>query len=210
MSADIYDVFDTAPVEMQTNPRIAGLVALPTIQPCDVTERFDIFGNHRDWSSRNILGLNFSWSTPAAMLYDWYQSETGMTVSLESFSTINRVRPCLITVRVRHYDPTFDRSIMKTGKTWSIHPDAADAQRARHAIRDAIECGASPLWRLKTKIGLPDWIETALLEPMHEGEVFGHLDKKTTGNALMTGFITEEEILGKLGARKSPYLSRRR
>lgn len=200
MCADIHDAFDLGDFEVQANPRNAHLAELPRpSSPSEVTNRFDLFGQHRDRSSRNIVGLKFAWESTVGMLYDWYQSRQGVTVSLEAMFTISRVRPTLITVRVRHSDHRFDLSTLKLGRTCSIHPDAADSLRARHAILDAIDAGESPLWRLASCIKMPGWVGQALHEPMRDGEIVGHLDKKTTEAMILVGAVTEEALLDAMG-----------
>jgi hypothetical protein len=203
MDPNAFDDFD---IDVQVSPHSSGLAALsPPACPAEVQHRFDAFRKHRDKTSRNILGLLFSWPSPAYLLYDWYQSECGMTVSLETLSTITWTRPSLITVRVRHHNPALDRSTLRLGQTLTIHPDHPASLTARTTIMDAVSQGVSPLWEMRNAGLLNTMVLQSLELPMKDGMTTGHLDHQITDASLLVGLINAEEILEALGAHRSSY-----
>lgn len=183
----------------------------PHRSPADVAVRYDAFHHHRDRGSRNIVGLSYSWPTAATMMYDWYQTRDGMTVSLEAQSTINRDRNGLITLRVRPVDAARDNSICKLGRGCNLlFDDEERRRRVRRAIIAAIEAKESPLWRLRSVIDLPAFVIDALESPMEHGEWTGHLDHRITSAMLMIDLVDPADLLGWLGTRPSIYQPRRR
>jgi hypothetical protein len=193
-------------------PAAGSLPAIdPPRHPADVAVRYDAFHRYRDRGSRNIVGLSYSWSSPATMMYDWYQTRDGMTVSLEALSTINRDRNGLITLRVRPVDAARDNSICKLGRTWNLlFDDEERRRRVCRAITSAIDAGKSPLWRLGSVIDLPAFVTDVLQSPMEHGEVTGHLDHRTTAVMLMTDLVDPADLLSWLGTRPSCYQPRHR
>lgn len=179
-------------------------------RPADVAIRYDAFHRHRDRGSRNIVGLNYSWSTSATMMYDWYQTREGMTVSLEALSTINPNRDGLITLRVRPVDVARDNSLCKLGRTCTLlFEDERRRRRVRRAIIAAIEARESPLWRLRSLIDLPAFVTEVLESPMAHGEVTGHLDHRIATVMLVTGLVDSTDLLSWLGTHPSCYQPRR-
>jgi hypothetical protein len=184
---------------------------LPQCRPADVVTRYDAFLQHRDRSCRNMVGLLYSWPTPATMLYDWYQTEGGMTVSLEALSTISRVRSGLITLRVRPVDANLDSNICKLGRTHTLpFADEELLRQVRHAITDAIDAGESPLWRLRSVLELPAFITEALEAPMQNGQGIGHLDKGITAALVQFDLVSQIDLLAWLGTCHSSYRPWRR
>jgi hypothetical protein len=187
------------------------VAARPPCRPADVVTRYDAFQKHRDRSCRNMVGLLYSWPTPATMLYDWYQTEGGMTVSLEAMSTISRVRSGLITLRVRPVDAHLDSNICKLGRTHTLpFADEELLRQVRHAITEAIDAGESPLWRLRSVLDLPTFITDVLEAPMQNGLSTGHLDQGITAALVQFDLVHPIDLLAWLGTSHSTYRPWRR
>lgn len=175
----------------------------------DVQQRYDVFRPHRDEFDMNIIELTMSWSSPAPLLYDWYRTNSGWTVSLEAPASLSRPWGVPITIRVRHEVDAKESTLHKLGRTWTFDErDPALLERVRREILEAFCEGESPLWRLRRHFDLPPYIVAALEEEVDQEMAVGLLELETTRVLVTTMLLHEDQLVHAMHA--CPSFFRRR
>ncbi len=205
---DFIDDFIVDTDDIISNPEWDDLYA--AVHPQDIKQRHDIFhGGYRDECDMHVTGLLFTWEPPQHLIYDWYRTESGWTVSLEAPASLSRPRSVPITIRVRHEKEEREPTIHKLGRTVTFDDRDPDLlERARREIINAFCEGESPLWRLRQELGLPSFIVDALSEPFDQKSRVKHLDLEPTKSLLLVGLLDKEHLLKAMHIRPSTYTRR--
>jgi hypothetical protein len=157
----------------------------------------------------DIVELRMSWSPPAPLLYDWYRTSSGWTVSLETPASLSRPRGVPITIRVRHEDDEHEPTFHKLGRTVTYDDrDPHLLEDVRRVILDALCEWESPLWRLRRHFDLPSFIVNALEEEVDQLRAVGLLELETIKALLITQLFAPGELLDSLHVRESVYTRR--
>lgn len=175
----------------------------------DVAQRYDVFRDHRDEYDMHIVELTMSWTSPAPLLYDWYRTSSGWTVSLEAPASLSRPRGVPITLRVRHEDDEREPTFHKLGRTVTYDERDPDLlERVRREIGEAFCEGESPLWRLRRHFDLPPFIVAALEEEVDQEMAVGLLELETTKALVTTMLLHKDQLVHAMHAHPSFFRRR--
>jgi hypothetical protein len=193
---------------------IAGISQIPdTFGPTlmkDVQQRYDVYHEFRDEYDMHLVELRMSWSPPAPLLYDWYRTSSGWTVSLEAPASLSRPWSVPIAIRVRHEDDNKEPTFHKLGRTLTFDErDPELLERVRREIGEAFAEGESPLWRLRRHVDLPSFVVDALEQQIDHKHAVGNLELKGTKALLLTLVLKPWNLLDAMHAHASTYTRRR-